>query len=516
MMNLAPSCVFDRLAKRLAAQRPAPAMVSEPAILVSCMAGRLAWVDAGCGDSAQCWLWSSSREPAYNSVVVMTKRSKKRGGKKSSEAPQCEGGGTSETPETIAERPGQSVGGPRQGLAGPAVDISFFRSSAQLYGELHQRLSRTRAEGFTEAGVSQIGRQVFQALDELAEAVDPRSESRNACPFVMLLSMLLPTLRKFLAWTQATRAVWGSNFAALRHQSTSSDGSLYRGEADTVLWAMVAQQEVLSRVSLQAAHILRHIESSDGVEHEGTHPKRTAHHSKAPKPTSQASSASSSCSSAASTPRDPLDAAIARTPRAGRDQQQHPVPQIHHITTELAHVDAECKVHLADLTENLVEVVDMVGATVHSAPVVARAHSSCCTDCQAHVHTHRQQGCRPLSDFCRTWLRMFVQVHMSSKSLVLVFVDFYFFAEGVCGAPCTATTGAHGAAHASRPFSLLHQSVPKTSGAVHHRHDRVRFVAVHLLGALSSDVLALVCARVLLQQLRSKQRETERAPSGPF
>uniref|UniRef100_H3HC66 HECT-type E3 ubiquitin transferase n=1 Tax=Phytophthora ramorum TaxID=164328 RepID=H3HC66_PHYRM len=103
--------------------------------------------------------------------------------------------------------------------------------------------------------------------------------------------------------------------------STSSDGPIYRGEADTVFWAMLAQHDILTRFSLHTAHILRLIESNDGINQEA-------------------------------------DTAKVLTPRVTREQRSS-VPQIHYISAELAHVDAECKVHLADLTESLVEVVDM-------------------------------------------------------------------------------------------------------------------------------------------------------------
>ncbi|GMF11562.1 unnamed protein product [Phytophthora lilii] len=296
---------------------------------------------------------------SYLSLVRIRETFTKRTTKKSNDATQSDDGGSSEAPETITERPNQNADVSRQSSSGPTVDLSFFRTSGQLYGELHQCLSRVNAEDFTEASVSQTGRRVLTALDDLAEAADPRSDTRNPCPFVMLLSMLLPTLRKYLAWTQATRSVWGSNFIALRHQSTTSEGTIYRGESDMVLWAMIAQHDILTRLSLQSAHILRLIESSEGVDHETTHPKRNTRQSKAPKSTSQASSGSSSCSSVASTPRDPMETGTVRTPRVNRDKP-YCVPQIHHISMELAHIDAECKVHLADLTESLVDVVEMV------------------------------------------------------------------------------------------------------------------------------------------------------------
>ncbi|KAG7381212.1 hypothetical protein PHYPSEUDO_006298 [Phytophthora pseudosyringae] len=287
----------------------------------------------------------------------MIKRGKKRNGKRNSDMPPNEG---NSVPQTEAEQTSQlPFEVCRQISGGPMVDLTFFRTSGQLYGELHHRLSRVSREAYTEESVLQTGMQILQALDALAEAVDPRSESRSSCPFVMLLSMLLPTLRKYLTWTKSTRSLWGSNFVSLRHQSTTSDGAIYRGEADTVLWAMLAQHDVLTRVSLQTAHILRLIESSEGADHDGAHSNRTTRQSKAPKPPSQASSGSSTCSSVASTPRDPTGTGIARTPRLTRDKPC-PVPQIWHISMELANVAAEYKVHLADLAEILVEVVEMI------------------------------------------------------------------------------------------------------------------------------------------------------------
>lgn len=308
----------------------------------------------------------------------MTKRGKKKSGKRSNEVSQSETGGDR---GTIAEESNLHSGALHQNSGGHTVDLSFFRIRAQLYGELHQRLSRVSGEGYTEESVSQTGRKVLQALDDLAEALDPRSESKSPCPCVMLLSMLLPTLRKYLAWTQATRSLWGSNFVALRHHSTTSDGgALYRGEADTVLWAMLAQLDILTRFSFQTAHIVRLINSSESVDLDGTYPRPANHYSKPPKLTSQTSSASSSCSSMALTPRDSLDAGSVHTPRVTRDKLVS-VPQIRHISMELANVDAECKIHLADLTESLVEVVEVVSCQTQTTIPGDLASSSWFANC---------------------------------------------------------------------------------------------------------------------------------------
>lgn len=277
----------------------------------------------------------------------MAKRGKKKSGKK---------------PEDVFQSTQQSdhpAGASRQGLAGHTVDLSFFRSSAQLYGELHQHLSHVGGEGYTEEIVSHTGRQILRALDDLAQALDPRSRQNSSCPFVMLLSMLLPTLRKYLKWTQATRSLWGSNFLSLRHQSITPEGTVYRAEDDTVLWAMLAQHNILTQFTLQIAHILRLIDTNEGADHDGC-PKITTHQSTAHQPSSQASSAASSaCSSVASTPRDPMESGGVYTPRVTSDQPVS-IPQIHRISVELANVDAECKIHLAKLTECLVEVVEMI------------------------------------------------------------------------------------------------------------------------------------------------------------
>lgn len=284
----------------------------------------------------------------------MAKRGKKKSGKK---------------PEDVFQSTQQSdhpAGASRQGLAGHTVDLSFFRSSAQLYGELHQHLSHVGGEGYTEEIVSHTGRQILRALDDLAQALDPRSRQNSSCPFVMLLSMLLPTLRKYLKWTQATRSLWGSNFLSLRHQSITPEGTVYRAEDDTVLWAMLAQHNILTQFTLQIAHILRLIDTNEGADHDGC-PKITTHQSTAHQPSSHASSAASSaCSSVASTPRDPMESGGVYTPRVTSDQPVS-IPQIHRISVELANVDAECKIHLAKLTECLVEVVEMVSSVLESS-----------------------------------------------------------------------------------------------------------------------------------------------------
>ncbi|GMF47264.1 unnamed protein product [Phytophthora fragariaefolia] len=316
------------------------------------MAGRLAWIDADCASNDQYSLWSSTlapRELVYNSVEVMTKRSKKKAFKRHSDPPPSEG---IEAPEKSTEGPNQAdeVLVSRQSSSGSVVDLSFFRASAQLYGELHKRLCCSGGESFTEASVSQFGRQMLQALDDLGDAVEPRFNLRSTCPYVMLLSMLLPALRKYLAWASAARSVC---------QSTASEGPLYKSDVDTVLWAMLAQHDILTRFSLRTARILRNIEMNEGVDHDSTHSKNTPHQPKTTRPGSQASSASSSCSSKISTPRDPMSASNARNTDTTRSKPCS-VPQIRHITMELANVDAECKVHLASLTESLVEHVELV------------------------------------------------------------------------------------------------------------------------------------------------------------
>ncbi|ETL81388.1 hypothetical protein L917_18274 [Phytophthora nicotianae] len=285
----------------------------------------------------------------------MTKRGKRKTGRKHDGVPQSEDGGKPDVPE----RSDQLAGASRQGLGGHTVDLSFFRSSAQLYGELHQRLSRVSGESYTEESVSQTGRQILVALEDLAHAADPRVEPKGSCPFVMLLSMLLPTLRKYLAWTQATRSLWGSNFVAFRHRSVTAEGAVYRGENDTVLLAMLAQHNILTRFALQTAHISRLIDSNEGGGYDDTFSSRTTQ-SNAHQPSSQVSSvASSACSSVTSTPRDPMDSGRVYTPRVTKDKPVS-TPQVHRISVELANVDAECKMHLAKLTESLIEVVEMI------------------------------------------------------------------------------------------------------------------------------------------------------------
>lgn len=282
----------------------------------------------------------------------MAKRVKKRTGKKKADVSQSEGDPQQES-EQLSQLPSEV-----RRSSGPTVDLTFFRTSAQLYGELHQCLNRVSVNSYTEDSVRQTGRKILETLGDLAEAADPRCDPKSSCPFVMLLSMLLPTLRKYMTWTKATRSVPNNAFASLRHQTTSSDGVIYRPETDTVLWAMLAQHDVLTRFSLQTAHILRLIESADQND---THQIPAKYQSKAPKTTtaSLASSESSACSSVASTPRDPMDNSISRTPRLSR-AKPCAVPQIYRISMELASIDAQCKAHLAGLTETIVEVVEMI------------------------------------------------------------------------------------------------------------------------------------------------------------
>ncbi|KAK1947178.1 hypothetical protein P3T76_001188 [Phytophthora citrophthora] len=288
----------------------------------------------------------------YDRIIEMTKRVKKRIGKKNTDVPQSDG-----DPQ---DQPSQLPSEGRRN-SGPTVDLTFFRSSAQLYGELHQRLSCLSVDSYTEESVLQTGRQIFQVLNNLADAADTRCDTKSSCPFVMLLSMLLPTLRKYLAWTKATRSIPSSNLASLRHQSMTSDGVIYKSWSDAVLWPMLAQHDVLTRFSLQTTHILRLIESNESIDHDDPNPKPTTYQFKASKTTtgSLASSESSACSSVASTPRDPIDNGISRTPRLSRAKRSA-VPQLYRISMELASIDAQCKILLAGLTETIVEVVEMI------------------------------------------------------------------------------------------------------------------------------------------------------------
>ncbi|RLN68837.1 hypothetical protein BBJ28_00002715 [Nothophytophthora sp. Chile5] len=282
-------------------------------------------------------------------------RGKKKTGRKHDHARQ--GGGSEDLEAEHEGRPhNQAQESCHHETSEPVAGLAFYRSSAQLYGTLHHQLRRLDVEEFTETGVSQIGSQVLQVLGELAQATDPNSTTTN-CPFVMQLSMLLPTLRKYLAWTQATRAVW-SSFVA-HQQSTNGGNASADNGSNTVLWAMLAQHDVLTRFSLQAGHIMRVIDTNESMDRESSRPSQNGP-AKPCDPISQASSASSACSSASSTPRDPEESVGVFSPRVAGENRAM-IPQIHHISMEFADVDAECKVHLAELTECLMEVVEAVG-----------------------------------------------------------------------------------------------------------------------------------------------------------
>lgn len=199
---------------------------------------------------------------------------------------------------------------------GPAI-TSFYCKCAQLYGELHQATVQSASALFTEEYVAELGLKLLVSVEELF--TQSIGEANGAsCPFVMMLSILLPSLRKFWTWTQKTSALW---FAV-----DSSTGN-------SMLWSMIAMHDILLRLTMECERISHLIEVNEKLELEQSSALLMTRMS------------TSSLAPAAPT---------------------RPIPQVKRISLEFAELFEELKVQLADLSEAIFESVEQVSNSTPS------------------------------------------------------------------------------------------------------------------------------------------------------
>lgn len=204
---------------------------------------------------------------------------------------------------------------------GPAI-TSFYCKCAQLYGELHQATIQSVSALFTEEYVAEMGLKVLASVEELFTQSVRETNGANT-PFVMLLSILLPSLRKFLTWTQKTSVLW---FAV--------DNSA----ANTTLWSMIAMHDVLLRLTMECERLTHLIEVNEKVEVE------------------QSSVLLMRLSTSSLPPAAPT----------------RPIPQVKQISLEFAELYEELKFQLADLSEAIFESVEQVASSTPSPPKAER------------------------------------------------------------------------------------------------------------------------------------------------
>lgn len=241
----------------------------------------------------------------------------------------------------------------------PSLVAKFYCKAARLHGVLHHKLQATLSAGgadFTEDGVLLLGNQVADIVSEALSTArrigSLSSDGGGYCnpgnPFVMLLSILLPPLRKFLAWTWTTRSVWygAANPSSMYQQnavapppaaestarSNASNGSSRTAVSNPVLWTMLAQHDVIARLTTLLADISRLIERNEDES------------------LNSSQGSSSLASSSAALP----------APSTGGSLNSLPIPQVHHIAVELEDEYSEYRVCLAELTECLVENLETV------------------------------------------------------------------------------------------------------------------------------------------------------------
>lgn len=204
---------------------------------------------------------------------------------------------------------------------------TFYCQCAQLGGELHRLLQLPVSETFQEGIVTEIGTKVLSGFKQvLDDATSEDDETPPMCPFVMLLSILLPSLRKHLAWVVGTRPAW----VASSHRD-STDG------ASSALLSMIALHDVIMDVTIECgkvSHLIEMNEGIEGIEGEQQHVR--------PRPANPSASSG---------------APFAPTPTAKAPMR---IPQIKKISLEFEEVHAEFKIQLAELTESILEHTELV------------------------------------------------------------------------------------------------------------------------------------------------------------
>lgn len=215
---------------------------------------------------------------------------------------------------------------------------AFYCQCAQLYGEIHRMTLLPVSDNFQEEVVSEMGNKMLAKFAQVLE--DSTSDGDNTppmCPLVMLLSIMMPSLRKHVDWVVHTRPVWAYGDVDNATGSSSSTQSI------NVLLTMIALHNVLMKVTLECDKLAHLIELNEGMEEEQVH-------ARSHKPvTSFASNGKNGGNASASAP-----------PLARSSLPPQRIPQIKKISLEFEEIHAEYKCQLAELTESILEATEAV------------------------------------------------------------------------------------------------------------------------------------------------------------
>lgn len=235
---------------------------------------------------------------------------------------------------------------------------AFYCQCAQLYGEIHQMSQLPATDMFQEQVVVKLGNKVLARLKQLLDDSTVGSKDGDdeevanlppLCPFVMMLSILMPSLRKFIEWIVKTRSMWAcadsasSGGGVSGSPSNSNSSSIMPSPQlqmnNSAFLTMIALHDVIMKLALEYEKLSRLIELNEGAEEEPVYVR--------PKPASSAKSASSATASAGELRPSPFP------PR---------IPQVKKISREFEEIYAEYKCELADLTESILEATETVRA----------------------------------------------------------------------------------------------------------------------------------------------------------
>lgn len=216
---------------------------------------------------------------------------------------------------------------------------AFYCQCAQLHGELHRASQQPVTETFQEDVVRKLGHSVLVRFEQLLDYATHggEDEEENApplCPFVMLLSILLPSLRKYLDWVVLkTRSTWAfpdptssSNTSAAPQVAPPTLAA--SANSTTAFFAMLALHDALMNVIVECEKLAHVIELSEHVNDEHVYARAKA----------------------------AAPGALATPPAAPMR-----IPQIKKISREFDDLVAEYKCQLAELTESILEIAETVG-----------------------------------------------------------------------------------------------------------------------------------------------------------
>lgn len=303
----------------------------------------------------------------------MRTKTKKKGGKRSGAASRSRKGSVCDLCAHDDETPcGASC---TRGLENPLVTnafsferrrphvTAFYCACAQLYGELHQLTLLPATESFQEQRVVEVGSTVLARFEQFWDESTPSNSKLDdeeeavmtlppLCPFVMMLSIVMPSLRKLIAWIAQTKSVWSGAAGTVGAPSASgSSTSSSRAAASSqaarpatnAFLTLIALHDVVTNVTVECEKLSRLIELNEGADEEPVYVR--------PKPTAAVGAVPARSGT-------PPPAELRAGPSSTR------IPQVKKISLEFDEVFAETKCVLAELTESILEATETVRAVV--------------------------------------------------------------------------------------------------------------------------------------------------------